>query len=487
MTKDQLLDELKRLRRRISELEKPKKEHDQVEKRLRIMDYAVASSINAAGITDLDGKLIYVNDSCVKMWGFNHENEMLGRSLLEFWEGEGIQETIKVLMEKGWRIGEDIGKRKDGSLCEAQFSASIIKNDEGNPIYMFGSFFDISERKKAEKALHESEEKYRAIFESFFDVYFRTDREGIVTLISPSVQTQAGWEPEEVIGNPVTDFYRDPQERDVFNEKLKEKGLINDYELQLLAKNGRVIDVSMSAKIVLGIDGSSIGVDGVLRDITDRKEAEAQVKASLQEKEVLLQEIHHRVKNNMQIISSLLNLQSLQIEDQSVKDMFQMSQDRIRSMALIHEKLYQSKDLASINFAQYIRSLTVHLMHTYNAKVKHVHLKTQVDNVFLDISKAIPCGLIINELVSNSLKHAFPGEKQGEILVKLHSNNNGKVMLEVSDTGVGFPDDLNFRRPDSLGLQLVNDLANQLGGILEFDRTKGTAVKIAFNRSANAN
>jgi PAS domain-containing protein len=193
-----------------------------------------------------------------------------------------------------------------------------------------------------------------------------------VTIISPSVRTHAGWDSEDIIGNPVTDFYKDPSERETFKEKLKKSGVINDYELRLLAKDGRVIDVSVSSKI----------------------------------------------------ISSLLNLQSRHIEDYKVKDMFKMSRDRIRSMALIHEKLYQSEDLAKINFAQYIRSLAVHLMNTYNASVDRIKLDAEVTDVFLDINKAIPCGLIVNELVSNSLKHAFPSEKV-EISI---SNSPRKIM-----------------------------------------------------------
>jgi len=183
----------------------------------------------------------------------------------------------------------------------------------------------------------------------------------------------------------------------------------------------------------------------------------------------------------MQIISSLLNLQSHHIEDDKVKDMFKMSRDRIRSMALIHEKLYQSKDLAKINFAQYIQSLAVHLLHTYNARMDRIKLNAKVTDVFLDINKAIPCGLIVNELVSNSLKHAFPQDKKGNIRIQLSRGNNTNVRLVVSDDGIGFSEKVNFRNPDSLGLQLVNDLVDQLGGTLELDSSKGISYQISFS------
>jgi len=297
-------------------------------------------------------------------------------------------------------------KRADGMVRWGEIHVAPLK--KGRKTTGFQAIIrDITERKHTREALRESEEKYRAIFESFHDVYYRTDREGLITIISPSVRTHAGWDPEDIIGHPVTDFYKDPSERETFKEKLKESGVINDYELKLLAKDGRVIDVSVSSKIIFGKDGKPTGVEGVLRDITDRKQAEKQLKSSLKEKEVLLQEIHHRVKNNMQIISSLLNLQSRYIKDDKVSDMFKMSRDRIRSMALIHEKLYQSKDLAKINFAQYIQSLTIHLLHTNNASAEKIKLNADVTDVFLDINKAIPCGIIINELLSNSLKYAF--------------------------------------------------------------------------------
>ena len=227
--------------------------------------------------------------------------------------------------------------------------------------------------------------------------------------------------------------------------------------------------------------GRTIGVEGVLRDITDRKCVEEQVRSSLKEKEVLLQEIHHRVKNNMQIISSLLNLQSRNISDERVKDMFKMSRDRIKSMALIHEKLYQSEDLSKINFAQYVKSLTLHLLHTYNTNVDRIKLDAVVKDVYLDINKAIPCGLIVNELVSNSLKHAFPDNKKGNIHVHLHAGNNGNICLSVSDDGIGFSKDVDIQKPDSLGLQLVNDLVDQLGGTLKLDRTGGTSYEISFS------
>lgn len=182
----------------------------------------------------------------------------------------------------------------------------------------------------------------------------------------------------------------------------------------------------------------------------------------------------------MQIISSLLRLQSRTVKDAKIVEKFKESQNRIRSMALIHEKLYQTEDLTRINFARYIRSLTVHLFHTYRINPNIIKMVTEVKDVFLDINTAIPCGLVLNELVSNSLKHAFPDSKKGEIRIRLFTSKEKKNKLIVSDNGVGLPPAVNFREPDTLGLQLVNDLVKQIDGTIRLERTSGTAVHITF-------
>jgi PAS domain S-box-containing protein len=349
-----------------------------------------------------------------------------------------------------------------------------------SPGRMAAMFLDITEHKQTEEALRESEVKYRAIFESFHDVYYRTDRQGLVTIISPSVRIQAGYAPEDVIGRPVTDFYLDPDEREEFNKSLKQNGMVNDYELQLLAKDGRVIEVSASSKLIFDASGNPVGVEGVLRDITDRKKAEERLRASLKEKEVLLQEIHHRVKNNMQIISSLINLQSQKVKSPEMKAMLHKSRDRIRAMALIHEKLYQSHDLAKVNLGQYIDSLTVHLYHIYSVDSMDVRLDLQLEDVLLDINTAIPCGLLINELVSNALKHAFPDGHNGFIRLEVSSGQNGRRCLTVEDNGVGLPAGFDVANPQTLGMQLVNDLVEQIGGSLLVDTREGTYFSVTF-------
>ncbi len=220
------------------------------------------------------------------------------------------------------------------------------------------------------------------------------------------------------------------------------------------------------------------------RLLDDMRQAEDRIKASLNEKEVLLKEIHHRVKNNLQVIYSLLRLQSTHIKDKHDVEIFKESQNRVRSMAFVHEKLCQSEDLAMIDFAEYTRKLITSLFHSYAAYPETITLEINADDVFLGIDNAIPCGLIINELVSNCLKHAFPKGKKGKIRVELRSDRDlhagDKFILTLSDNGIGFPKGLDFRKADTLGLQLVTTLVKQLKGTIELDRDGGTEFKIAF-------
>ena len=258
--------------------------------------------------------------------------------------------------------------------------------------------------------------------------------------------------------------------------------------------------------VPLKIDGQTIGVlvvqsytegvryreedKNILRFVSDqvamvihRKQAEAALHASLREKEVLLREIHHRVKNNMQVISSLLNLQARHIEDPAVLEMFQESQRRIRSMALVHEKLYLSKDLSNIEFSQYIQSLALHLFHFYQVDSNLIKLKMDMEKIFMNINAAIPCGLIVNELISNALKHAFPDGRGGEISIELRRAQGNKFLLIVSDTGIGFPDGLDFRDTATLGMQIITMLVEQLDGRIELSRQNGSSFKIMFEES----
>jgi two-component sensor histidine kinase len=216
-------------------------------------------------------------------------------------------------------------------------------------------------------------------------------------------------------------------------------------------------------------------------EVRERKKTEEKIKTTLKEKEVLLKEIHHRVKNNMQLISSILNIQSKHLRDEQALKMFKNGQSRIRSMALVHEKLYESKNLAGIDFAEYIRSITTYLFTLYKIS-EAVRLNVDIKDILLDINTAIPCALIVNEIVSNSLKYAFPEGIEGEIYIGLRSDKPDKFILIVKDNGIGFPKELDFRKTESLGMQLIIMLAGQLEGTVELDKSKGTAFTITFGQ-----
>jgi PAS domain S-box-containing protein len=587
----------------ITERKQAEQAHRENEERFRTM---VETAPGMLMISDAKGKNIYVSPNCEKLTGYS-QKELQGE--MRWWVHKDDTPKARKAFEQTFRKGKG-GKdfeykavKKNGDIWYASSTWEPLMEKKGHLLGVFMQTIDVTERKKTEEALRESEEKYRAIFESINDVYFRTDSDGRVTLISPSVQTQSGWVPEEIIGKPVADFYLNPDDHEKTMEKLKASGVVNDYELKLLAKDGSVIETSASSNLVFDKNGKPEGLEGVLRNITERKraeeelqareayldqlfesaqeaivmadnkgkalqinqeftrlfgytqeeavgkimdelivpkrfqksatlitekvakgertafeaircrkdgrmiavsvlaspivvggkqigtygiyrniterkKAEEQIKASLKEKEILLQEVHHRVKNNMQIISSLLNLQSRHIKDEESLGLFKSSQNRVKSMALIHERLYQSKDFTRIDVADYVQNLTNHLFITYGISKDAVKLKINIKDIFLDINTAIPCGLIINELVSNSLKHAFPNGKKGEIKISMRPLSKGEIELVVGDNGVGMPIKANLRNTKSLGLYLVSMLAeDQLHGEIEMDKTDGTTFR----------
>jgi len=346
--------------------------------------------------------------------------------------------------------------------------------------YFVAVFEDITERKKAEEKLKESKERYRSVFNQAINAMVLVDvATSEIIKFNDRLHKNLGYTREEFEKLKLSDFeiIESPEEIKKHTEKiLRDKSDV--FETKHKTKSDKIIDVLVHAELVT-LGGKKV-IQAIFEDITERKRAEEQIKASLKEKEVLLKEIHHRVKNNLQIISSLLSLQSPYLKDGQASEMFRESQNRVKSMALIHERLYQSKYLGEIDFAEYVRKLTVDLFHSYGVDSSAIQLVLNVSDILLDIDTAIPCGLIINELVSNSLKHAFPAGEKGEVCVDFSSDNDNNFKLVVSDNGVGLPEDLDFRNTESLGLQLVNALINQLDGAIELDKSGGTAFKITL-------
>ena len=347
-----------------------------------------------------------------------------------------------------------------------------------------------AKHEQAEVALWESEEKYRALAENAMDGIYIINPDGF-EYVNPAFEKIFGYKAQEVCHKDFNFFdliYPEDRKLIAEREEARKKGkkLPPLYLFRVLTKGGKIKHVEVNT---ISLPGKKVRILGILRDITERMQAEKQLKASLREKEVLLKEIHHRVKNNMQVISSLLNLQSSRVKDKNIYEMFKKSRDRIRSMALIHEKLYQSKDFARIDLSRYIQSLAVHLFHSYSIDSNVVKLKTEMEDIFLDINTAIPCGLIISELISNSLKHAFPElssrktkrKPMGEILISIHSDEKDLITLIVGDNGVGLHKGFDIRNTKTLGLQLVNDLVEQLEGSIKLQKKRGTLFKITFS------
>ncbi len=308
-----------------------------------------------------------------------------------------------------------------------------------------------------------------------------SDKEGKILSVNSEFTRLFGYSREELLGRNVDEQVMSRKEfhrGHSITKKVADGENVN-FEAIRQRKDGRLIHVSVLASPIV-LDGEVVAIYAIYRDITERKLSEEKIKAALREREVMLREIHHRVKNNMQIISSLLRLQSRQIKNKRILDIFNVGQNRIRSMALIHESLYQSKDLSRINFADYIKRLTTHLFSMYRIGAERVQLKVDVGEVFLDINRAIPCGLIVNELVSNSLKHAFPNGQEGKIVVKMNGNSRGKISLIVKDSGIGFPEDLDFKKTETLGMQLVTDLVAQIDGKIKLMKEQGTEFRVVF-------
>jgi PAS domain S-box-containing protein len=351
---------------------------------------------------------------------------------------------------------------------------------------------ELAERKRAEEALRESEARYRLLAENVSDVIWTTDLDMRLTYVSPSAERLRGYTVEETMNQKISEMVT-PASLRIIEKELKalmaagesERGGppgTETLELEFTRKDGTTVWAESAISFPCDAQGQPQAILGVTRDISERRQAEEQLRASLREKEILLREIHHRVKNNLQVVSSLLDLQSQVIDDPRVQRAFRNSQHRIRSMALVHEKLYQSPDLTRINIAEYVSSLLNYLHGVYGGWASGVSMDVQVDDVDLSLDTAIGCGLIINELVSNGLKHAFPdrdGDGDREIHVGLREEA-GEITLVVGDNGVGLPRDLDWRQPTSLGLHLVGMLTQQLQGNIELESGAGTRFRITF-------
>ncbi len=386
-----------------------------------LIDYANAPII----VWDAKFRISRFNRAFERLTGHTAD-DVIGRELSilfpEASREESMQDIARTLRGEYWESMEIQVLRKDGDIRVALWnSANIYAQDGTTLLATIAQGQDVTQRKKTEQALRATNQQLQASEQQ---------------LIAANEQLRAS-----------------EQQLKAANQQLRAN------EQQLRAANQQL-----------------------QADVRERKKTEEKIKAALKEKEVLLKEIYHRVKNNMQVISSILNIQSKHIEDKQALKMFENGQSRIRSMALVHEKLYESENLAGIDFADYIRSITTYLFRLHKIS-EAVRSNVDIKEILLDINTAIPCGLIINELVSNSLKYAFPEGIEGEIWIRLYSDKDGRFTLLVKDNGIGFPKDMDFRKTESLGIQLVIMLVEQLEGTIELDKSEGTAFTITFGKA----
>ncbi len=336
------------------------------------------------------------------------------------------------------------------------------------------------------RKLVNSSHLYKVVFDSIHEAVSILDTEYRILGANGAFLAELGFEESEVVGRKC---YEVTHKRDLPCEGPEEKcplletmstGGHSTAEHIHYGKGGEIHYVEVSTSPIKDEDGNLVYAVHISRDVTERRRSEERIKASLEEKEVLLKEIHHRVKNNLQVISSLLNLQSSYFSDDAAHRMFRDSQNRIKSMALMHEQLYCSGDMAMVDFKGYVDGLLKGLVRSYGMP-PGVTLDVDIGDVSFGMDTAIPCGLIINELLSNALKHAFPAGKRGRVDVSLHPADAGGYELVVKDTGVGLPEDLDFREAGTLGLRLVRTLAEgQLEGSVEMKTNGGTEVRVRF-------
>jgi PAS domain S-box-containing protein len=436
----------------------------------------------AALIVEEDYTVSLVNNEFEKLSGFSRREIEGVKDGTEFVASD-FQEKLRAYHAARRKDPDSVPKTykaqfmdRSGAPRDMLFCVNLIPGTEKSVVCVI----DIAELKRTEAALMESEERYRTAIESSNDGV--TIAQGDIRVYANQKYLEIfGYDRlDEVIGQPILPvIHPDDRDRLTENDRRREKGepAPSRYEFKGVRRDGRVIYIEASvARITYRGKPATLNY---LRDITERREAEEQIKMSLKEKEVLLKEVHHRVKNNLQVVSSLLFLQSQTVKDEETRRILEESRNRVKSMAFIHKQLYQSTNVAQIDFSPYVRNLTRNLLESYKTNGNGVALDVRVEDVFLSLDIAIPCGLIINELVSNALKHAFLNGSKGQISVDLHRVGEKNVLI-VSDNGVGLPGEIDVLNTETLGLQLVSALVMQIDGRLELVRDKGTEFKISF-------
>jgi PAS domain S-box-containing protein len=447
----------------------------------------IDSSLDMILATDKEGYVTEFNLAAQRTFGYNAQ-EVIGEheSFLFAQSGQRVEISEELKSGTGFYSGEVINRKKNGELFTSFLSASVLRNDYGEIIGAMGVSRDITEIKKTEEQISLQAAKLNSIIETSSHYIWTFNRELKLT----SYNHNYGKMIEERYGARVGvgidlfkgKFVSTSEHNDYWTIKCLAafKGIPQQFETSFyIASTGATNWMEVFLNPIYGLDKKVTEISGIGRDITEKKLSEEKLRQSLKEKEVLLKEVHHRVKNNLQVISSILNLQSSYVKDKKTLEILRESQNRIKSMSFIHESLYQTKDFSNINFTEYVTNLSNNLVHSYQSFEEQVNLDLKIQDVFLNLDLAIPCGLIINEILSNALKYAFPKNNKGKINIRL-THRKQVITLVIQDNGVGLPAHIDYNNTESLGLQLVVTLVDQLGGTIKLDRTIGTKFTIVF-------
>jgi PAS domain S-box-containing protein len=442
----------------------------------------VESAPNAMVMITSGGLIDMVNAQAERVFGYER-TDMLGQHVEmlvpERFRGKhpGLRNSFfSGPLSRPMGAGRDLyALKKDGSEFPVEIGLNPIETHEGTKV--LSSIVDISSRKR-------SEERFRQVVESAPNAMVMISRRGLIEMVNAQAERVFGYNRTEMLGNHVEMLvpnrfrHNHPNLRDSFFSGPVSRPMGAGRDLYGLRKDGSEFPVEIGLNPIQTDEGTM--VLSAIVDISDRKHKEERIQSALKEKDILLGEIHHRVKNNLQIVYSLLDLQSTHINDEKVLGMMRESQNRIRSMALIHQTLYKSKDFARVDFRSFLDALVPNLISSYLACPERIDLSINSNNVLLPIDAAIPCGLVVSELISNALKHAFPNNTQGRITIDLAYRTAATVVLSVADNGIGISGDFDINQTPTLGLQLVSMLADQLGGELTIRRSAPTCFAIHF-------
>ncbi|OGD72088.1 MAG: hypothetical protein A2Y64_09050 [Candidatus Coatesbacteria bacterium RBG_13_66_14] len=463
-------------------------EQKRAEEELKKSDLSYKSLVNSAGVgiatTDIRGRFTLVNDHLCEMFGYT-EKELLGTPFVDYLHPEDKKHILKIFFnawkqpDKKPRL-EFRGVRKDGRIVHC-FSCPTLTLFGGEIIRFNAIVVDISEMKLAETALRTSEERYRTFTEEAqIGIYIYDD--GRLLFVNPAMERITGYSREELLAMDTKRMeVPDEQKTDEIREEIRqqEDENVHHYYMHLVRKDGEIAILEFQTHPIV-FEGRNVTFGNCI-DITETKRNEERLREVIAEKEVLLREIHHRVTNNLQIISSLLYLGSENLTESDAIAAFRESQNRIKIMAHIHEMLYQSQDTGSIHLPAYLEDIVNSIFSSYAQITNSIDFELNIDEVHLGIDTAIPLGLCVNELVANSIEHAFPDGK-GRVSISVKKVGDGRLSLRIEDSGVGIPESKDIRKTKTLGLQLVKMMVEQLQGELELHRKDPTAFTITFSQ-----